>query len=324
MNHATIVKHLINVLGEIMRALVTGGAGFIGRYLVDKLIEDGAEVIVLDSGYTGQFTELNKNVKLIKVDLDTCRIDDFMEFLVGIDQVFHLAAQKHNNVNVPPEKMISTNILSTYNLVLASAKSNVKRFVFTSSLYAYGSLGPEIMTEDSIPEPSTLYGASKLMGENILRFAERQYGLSWNAARLFFIYGPGQFAGSGYKSVIVKNFERIRDGLPAVITGDGKQTLDYLYVQDAVDALKLLANCKIQNEIFNVSSSTSISINDLLLEMEKSSGREVLRFYEPGDWTSGSQRIGDNSLIKSKLGWNPNVSLHDGLFQTWNFINNQK
>jgi UDP-glucose 4-epimerase len=305
-----------------MRVLVTGGAGFIGRHLVNNLIDDGAEVLVLDSGFTGQFLDLNKKAKLVKVDLDNCGIGEYREFLDGVEQVFHLAAQKHNTSGVTPEKMFATNILSTYNLALASALSNVKRFVFTSSLYVYGSLGPEVMKEGDVPKPSTLYGASKLMGENILRFAERQYGLSWNIARLFFIYGPGQFAGSGYKSVIVKNFERIRDGLPVTINGDGKQSLDYVYVQDAVEGIKLLANSKIQNKIFNISSSISISINDLFLEMEESSGRRISRFYENEDWTSGSQRYGDNSLIKSELGWSPQVSLNNGLSQTWNFINN--
>jgi len=307
-----------------MRALVTGGAGFIGRHLVDKLITDHSEVIIIDSGQTGQLASVAKEARLINVDLDSYEINDFMEILHGVDHVFHLAAQKHNTADISPRKMISTNVLSTYNLIIASAKSKVKRFVFTSSLYTYGNLGPRIMNEGDLPKPSTLYGSSKLMGENILRFAEKQYGLNWNVARLFFIYGPGQFAGSGYKSVIVKNFERIRDGMPVIINGDGNQSLDYLYVQDAVEGIKKLANCKIQNNIFNVSSGSLISINDLLLLMKKVSGKSVESIYESADWTSGSKRFGDNSLIREKLGWAPTVSMFDGLKKTWNFINNSK
>jgi UDP-glucose 4-epimerase len=303
---------------------VTGGAGFIGRHLVDKLITDYSEVIIIDSGQTGQLASVAKEARLIDVDLDSYEINDFMEILHGVDHVFHLAAQKHNTADISPRKMISTNVLSTYNLIIASAKSKVKRFVFTSSLYTYGNLGPRIMNEGDLPKPSTLYGSSKLMGENILRFAEKQYGLNWNVARLFFIYGPGQFAGSGYKSVIVKNFERIRDGMPVIINGDGNQSLDYLYVQDAVEGIKKLANCKIQNNIFNVSSGSLISINDLLLLMKKVSGKSVESIYESADWTSGSKRFGDNSLIREKLGWAPTVSMFDGLKKTWNFINNSK
>jgi UDP-glucose 4-epimerase len=303
---------------------VTGGAGFIGRHLVDKLITDYSEVIIIDSGQTGQLASVAKEARLINVDLDSYEINDFMEILHGVDHVFHLAAQKHNTADISPRKMISTNVLSTYNLIIASAKSKVKRFVFTSSLYTYGNLGPRIMNEGDLPKPSTLYGSSKLMGENILRFAEKQYGLNWNVARLYFIYGPGQFAGSGYKSVIVKNFERIRDGMPVIINGDGNQSLDYLYVQDAVEGIKKLANCKIQNNIFNVSSGSLISINDLLLLMKKVSGKSVESIYESADWTSGSKRFGDNSLIREKLGWAPTVSMFDGLKKTWNFINNSK
>jgi len=267
---------------------VTGGAGFIGRHLVDSLVKEGKEVLVLDSGHCGQITRVNKKAMLIQADIDSFKIDDFVSYLKGVSQVFHLAAQKHNTLSVSPEKMISTNILSTYNLVLASARLNIKRFVFTSSLYAYGSLGPEIMKEKDPPMPSTLYGASKLMGENILKLAQKQFGLSWNVARLFFIYGPGQFAGSGYKSVIVKNFERIKNKMPVTINGDGNQSLDYLYVQDAVEGLKLLANSKKDYKTFNISSSTAVSINELVLAMEKSFGKKINVSYEPADWTSGS------------------------------------
>lgn len=303
-----------------MRCLVTGGAGFIGRHLVDKLLEEDSDVTVLDSGQTGQIHSISKKAQVIKVDLDSCEISDFMGYLEGVDQVFHLAAQKHNTNNITPAKMIATNVLSTYNLVVASAKSNVKRFVFTSSLYAYGYLGPEIMTEHNVPQPTTLYGATKLMGENILRIAEKQYGLSWNVARLFFVYGPGQFSGSGYKSVIVKNFERIRDGLPATVNGDGKQSLDYVYVKDAVEGIKLLADCSLQSEIFNIASSNPISINDLTSAMESSAGIKINKTYLPEDWTTGSKRFGDYNLIKTKLGWVPKTSLSYGLNETWNYI----
>jgi UDP-glucose 4-epimerase len=307
-----------------MRALVTGGAGFIGRHLVNNLISEKYEVIVLDSGHTGLLDQVNKNAKLIKIEIDRCEINDFKRHLDGVDIVFHLAAQKHNTLNVPTEKIISTNIAATYNLAVASGEANVKRLVFTSSLYAYGNLGPSIMRESDIPIPSTLYGGSKILGEHILRFAEKEFGLSWNVARLFFIYGPGQFAGSGYKSVIIKNFERIRDGLSVIINGDGKQSLDYVYVKDAVDALKLLANGKIQNSTFNVSSGRSISIIDLLEKMEETSGHKSKRIFEPGDWTLGTKRFGDNQLIQSQLEWSPKTTLDEGLSATWNFVKNEK
>jgi UDP-glucose 4-epimerase len=132
---------------------VTGGAGFIGRHLVDKLITDYSEVIIIDSGHTGQLASVAKEARLINIDLDSCEISDFMEILHGVDHVFHLAAQKHNTVDISPQKMISTNVSSTYNLIIASAKSKVKRFVFTSSLYAYGDLGPRIMNEGNLPQP---------------------------------------------------------------------------------------------------------------------------------------------------------------------------
>jgi UDP-glucose 4-epimerase len=304
-----------------VRALVSGGAGFIGRHLVDKLISENIEVIVLDSGHTGQLEKVNKKAELVKIEIDDCNVNDLKKYLLGVDQVFHLAAQKHNTLNVPSAKIISSNISATYNLVVASGESKVKRFVFTSSLYAYGSLGPEIMRETDIPYPSTLYGNSKLFGENILRFAEKEFGLSWNVARLFFIFGPDQFAGSGYKSVIVKNFERIRNGLPALINGDGNQTLDYVYVKDAVDAIKLLADSEIQNQVFNVSSGKQISINSLVDKMGKASGIKIERIYEKPDWTFNTHRFGDNTLIYQQLGWRPKTKIDEGLSDTWNYVN---
>jgi UDP-glucose 4-epimerase len=305
-----------------MKALVTGGAGFIGRHLVNKLIEENIEVVVLDSGHTGQFEKVNKNADLIKVEIDKCGVQDFKEYLSGVDQVFHLAAQKHNTLNVPVEKVISTNISATYNLAIASGESEVKRFVFTSSLYAYGNSGPTIMKETDIPMPSTVYGNSKLFGENILRFSEKEFGLSWNVARLFFIYGPDQFAGSGYKSVIVRNFERFREGLPALINGDGNQSLDYVYVKDAVEAIKLLADSEIKNQIFNVSSGRFYTINSLVDKMANVSGIKVDKIFQPPDWTWGTRRFGDFGFISHQLGWRPKTTIEEGLADTWNFVKN--
>jgi UDP-glucose 4-epimerase len=268
-----------------MRALVTGGAGFIGRSLVNELISRGIDVLVVDSGFTGNLEKVNKKSQLIVQDIENYSVNDWRNMLIGIDYVFHLAAQKYNTKNVKPEKIISSNVNSTFNLARASSMVGIKRFVFTSSLYAYGGVGPNAMKESDLPQPDTLYGVSKITGEHILKVAERDQGLMWNAARLFFIYGPDQYAGSGYKSVIVKNFERIKKGLPPIIVGDGKQSLDYVYISDAVNALLMMAFTEKTSLTLNVSTGESVSILQLIDYLKQVSGVELDVEYAPADWT---------------------------------------
>ncbi|QIK75456.1 NAD-dependent epimerase/dehydratase family protein [Nocardioides piscis] len=300
-----------------MQTLVTGGAGFIGRRLVRYLTDMGHEVVVVDAGFTGRLAELPSSCTLVERDIADLSDSDWDGLLDGCDLVFHLAARKYRTPGVSAEQLLATNVNATWRLAGAAARARVQRVVFTSSLYAYGALGPEVMTESDVPLPRTLYGASKLMGEHVLRTVGLEHGLAWNCARLFFIYGPGQHADGGYKSVIVTNFERMAAGLAPTICGDGEQSLDYVFVDDAVEALWRLACAEATGQIVNVASGVPRTINALTTTMQEVAGTG-LDFEElPADWTAGTARVGDPSRCHDIFGWAVTTNLPTGLAKTW-------
>jgi len=303
------------------KIVVTGAAGFIGGHLCRKLlIEHECSVIGIDNLRSGDWSRTPDKVLRIERDLSDFSQNELNELLKGVDILFHLAAEKYNSSKSTPEKLFQTNVLATERLFRAAALNNVGRTVFTSSLYAYGSMGPTIMNEEQVPLPVTLYGASKLMGEGILRSTDREIGLSWNVARLFFIYGPNQHAEGGYKSVVLGNFEKIIANSPPTINGDGEQSLDYVYIEDCIEALMTLATDERDREIVNVSSGTGISIKDLTGYMLNIAKSNLHPITQTSDWTKGSVRVGSTDAMKSKFDWQTKVSPISGLAKVYDWL----
>lgn len=303
------------------KVVVTGAAGFIGGELCRRLIADGVpQVVGIDSLRSGDWSRTPGEVERVECDISDLGLTEWAEILDGAQVVYHLAAEKYNSSKSTPERLLNANVIATERLVRASAIANIDRFVFTSSLYAYGSMGPKIMSEGDFPAPSTLYGASKLMGENILRSLDRELGLSWNVARLFFIYGPHQHAEGGYKSVIMTNFERMLAGQPPLILGDGKQSLDYVYVEDCVTALMKLAISDVEHRIVNVASGRATSIVDLTNLMLTVAGNKIAPVFGPPDWTAGSVRAGDPTGMRDSFGWSAEISFEVGLAKVYDWM----
>ena len=303
------------------RALVTGGAGFIGSHLCNALVyEDSNSVISLDNLRSGDWERVDDSVERVECDIVELGIDGWVRLLDGVDVVYHLAAEKYNSSKSTPEKLILSNVLATERLARAAALVEVKRVVFTSSLYAYGSIGPNAMKEEDECRPDTLYGASKLMGEGILRSVSRQTGISWNVARLFFVYGPKQFAQGGYKSVIVSNFERIKSGRAPIIRGDGRQALDYVYIDDCVAGLRAMANSTVDKQVTNIASGIPISINHLtekMIEVAKSGSNPT---REESDWTAGTARWGSTHNALSRFNFKCETPISKGLENTLDWM----
>jgi UDP-glucose 4-epimerase len=298
------------------RCSITGGAGFIGAALANELYARGYEDLKLfDNLSTGDWSRLNFAADKNLVDLSAAEEEDLVLALSGTEVLFHLSAVKLHNEKNSFEDLMANNVVATQKLLEAAGKAGVKKVVFTSSLYVYGMLEDEVFTEDLVPLPSTIYGASKLMGESLVSIASHVYGFEYSIARLFFIYGENQFSLGGYKSVIVNNFERLKNEEPAVVNGDGEQILDYLHVSDCVSALISLSENP-TNDVFNVSSGEPLSIRQLTTQMLKVTGEGTLRYGEP-DWTQGTRRVGSNKKIHKQTGWFPGITLDDGLTKTW-------
>jgi UDP-glucose 4-epimerase len=297
--------------------LVTGGAGFIGCHTIDALLRGGARrVIALDNLSTGRWDNVPQDGRVEPLTADLARMspEEMQNAFRGVDYLLHLAAEKHNNAIDAPERLLAVNVEATFRLFRAAADARVRKVMFTSSLYANGRMTLPPMREDDVPEPKTVYGISKLAGEHLLRHFAAQ---RWTALRLFFVYGPKQFAGSGYKSVIVTNFERILRSEAPVIFGDGKQSLDYVYVRDVTRAILSSVSETADSQVVNIGTGTAVSVNqltDCMLEAARSSLRPV---HAPADWTAGTHRVCDNSKARQLLGWSPSIAMRDGLAEVY-------
>lgn len=296
------------------KVVITGVAGFIGSHLAHFLANQGAgEIIGIDSGRSGDWSRVPENINRNTNDLSDLSLIDLSKILKNVDVLFHLAAEKYNSSKSSPERLLMSNVIATERLFRAASLSHVRRTVFTSSLYAYGSAGPKIMKESDVSLPNTLYGATKLMGEHILRSVDKEIEFSWNAARLFFVYGPNQFANGGYKSVVVSNFERLLRNDSPVIRGDGLQSLDYVYIDDCIDALVRLATSKNERHLVNVASGNPISINQLTSKMMRVAQVKKVPVIETSDWTHGSIRFGDSTKMLESFGWKASTTIDEGL-----------
>jgi UDP-glucose 4-epimerase len=299
------------------RAVVTGAAGFIGGHLVARLSELGWSVIGIDDERSGDWSRVMAPCTRLEQDISTMTTEDLAAATGGADVCFHLAAEKYNSSRTTPQRVIDVNISATHRLLEAAEHSGVGKVVFTSSLYAYGSLGPAPMSERDLPAPTTAYGISKLAGEHLLRVAASSNSLHWNVARLFFVYGPGQYAEGGYKSVIVANFERLLRQERPIIYGDGKQALDYVYVDDVVDALLMLAQPEKNGLVCNIGTGRAVSVGELTEIMLTISGRSLEPLRCPPDWTAGSVRVADTRLARETLGWTATTAIEGGLERVW-------
>lgn len=304
--------------------MVTGGAGFIGSHLVRRLVDSGVrEVRVLDSLRYGDVANLGATSPGVRMTKHTLGSDDdgrLPSEMDGVDYLFHLAAEKHNQSKDSPARVIEANITGTHALLEAAADAGVRRVVFSSSLYAYGRMtgGPFVETE--VPRPTTVYGMTKLAGEHLLWHFVAADRLEGTVLRYLFVYGPRQFAGQGYKSVILKSFERLQQGESPVVFGDGQQALDYVYVDDAVEATLSAMTATTSGHTLNVGSGQSTTVEDLVNRMVRVSGKSVAVTSGDADWTAGSHRVGDVSAIEKVLGWTPTTSLDEGLRSTWQWM----
>lgn len=303
----------------VRRALVTGAAGFIGCHVVEALHALGIDVVGIDNERSGDWSRVQSPCSQVQRDLADLSELELVDLCRDVDVVFHLAAEKHNSAEDTPQKIIDVNISATRRLFGAAGRAQRPKVVFASSVYAYGSMGPEPMRETDVPAPTTMYGISKLAGEHMLRAEQRKSSLAWAAMRLFFVYGPRQYAEGGYKSVIVSNFERIARGEEPTVYGDGEQALDYVFVDDVVAALLAVTSHEHDGKTLNVASGRATSVNELTKLMIDASGSSTPPKLCPPDWTAGSRRFGDPSRAASDLGWEITIPIDEGLQRCWDW-----
>jgi UDP-glucose 4-epimerase len=298
------------------KALVVGGNGFIGSHLVDALIQQEWTVVVLDL-QERRYKPAPDSVHYIQGDLSQSYL--VREALAGIDTVFHLAwATIHEVSNYDPAADVHANLIPTLHLLEDCRHADVRRVVFSSSGgTVYGSPQTLPITEDHPQYPINAYGITKLAVEKYLHMFWHLYGLDYAVLRPSVPYGPRQNP-LGRQGAVAVFLYRVAQGLPITIWGDGSITRDYFYIADLVDALLAVADRNLnQQRVFNIGGGEEISLNHLLHMVEETVGKKAIVDYRPGRQFDATHLLLDTRLAASELSWQPQVSLVDGLAQTW-------
>lgn len=306
-----------------LRVLVTGGAGFIGSHLVDRLFKEDFEVTIIDNFDTGRLENIaphqeNKRFNFIKGDIRDFNL--VKKLIKDVDAVFHEAALASVTLSVKnPLLANDVNVTGTLNLLKASSDLHVKRFIFASSAAVYGDTPIPQKREDMTLNPKSPYGVSKLAAENYVRLFNKVYGLETVSLRYFNVYGPRQRFDikSTYGGAITIFTNRLLRNLPPVVYGDGKQTRDFVYVDDVIEANMLALNkVKAAGEVFNIGTGNSISVNQIAETLKEVMNKKDLKnIYDPPRPTDVKHGYADINKAKKILGYTPKFSFKEGLAQ---------
>ena len=301
------------------RILVIGGAGFIGSHVVDELTkEDVKEIIVYDNfcrGTLGNLRDALKDprVRIYEVGGDICHTDILNSSFEGIDYAFHLAALWLLQCYEYPRAAFEVNVRGTFNVLEACVKHGIKKLVYSSSASVYGDAVEIPMTEDHPYNNRTFYGATKVAGEQMCRAFHHRYGLKYVGLRYMNFYGPRQDYKGVYIAVIMKILDRLDQGLPPIVYGDGSQAYDFICVSDVARANVFALKGDTNDQFYNIGMGTQTSIKELcelILEVERSS-LEIK--YEPAGQTFVTNRVGSTEKAKKDLGFEAKVELRKGL-----------
>jgi UDP-glucose 4-epimerase len=294
-----------------MKTIVTGGCGFIGSHIVDKLLEQDHEVTVLDNFSTGRIENLEhqKNAKNLKIiEADICNQNKMMKYFINIDWVFHLAALADIVPSIQnPQKYFKSNVDGTFSVLQASKKHGIKRFIYAASSSCYGIPRIYPTAETSEIYPQYPYALTKNISEQLVIHWGKLYKLPVISLRLFNVYGTRSRTSGTYGAVFGVFLAQKLAKKPFTVVGDGNQTRDFTYVTDIAEAFLIAAQSNIENEIFNVGSGGTYSINELVKLLKGDVTYIPKRPGEP-DCT-----FADITKIKKILGWQPKISFENGV-----------
>lgn len=304
------------------RVLVTGGAGFIGSHLVERLMGSGHEVVVVDNLSSGCRGHLDRSPRARLIVCDVLELSEVEHELRGIDIVFHLAALISGQDSLrEPEQYLKTNVTGTLRVVDVAARAGARRIVFASSSTVYGNPSGGAgragfdRTESMLPQPLTTYALSKLTAEHLIALYAPLKQLTHTSLRLFNVYGPRQRPDHPYANVTCKLAHAAATTRKVDVVGDGEQTRDFVFVDDVVTAFMTVAEGA-KRAVYNVGSGVSCSINQLVQAVEKISGVRLERRSLP-PWPNDIRGIrADLGALAADHGYAPAVDLESGLERT--------
>ncbi|MHB1296252.1 MAG: NAD-dependent epimerase/dehydratase family protein [Anaerolineae bacterium] len=296
-----------------MRVLVTGGAGFLGSALANRLVGEGHHVRALDDLSAGERERLDARVVFAGGDIRD--VPKLWSVLRGVDCVYHLAAR----VSVPesilyPVEYNAVNVGGTVSLLAAARDAQVKRLIFVSSGAVYGEQPIQPVREDVALRPSTPYAVSKAASEQYVQAIGRLCGIETVILRVFNAYGPGQPLPPSHAPAVPRFLRQAASGGSVVVFGDGKQTRDFCYISDVVDALVAAGQREgIDRSILNIGSGIEVSLTGLVDTIEHAMGHRVHRLHNDEESVGVSRLVADIHSAQQTLGFRPKVALEEGL-----------
>lgn len=291
-----------------MKTIVTGGAGFIGSHLAERLLDEGHSVIVIDNLSTGLRQNLPEDPSLRFVEADVADFDRIAPFFEGADWVFHLAALADIVPSIErPGDYYHSNVDGTFAVLEASRRFNVKKFVYSASSSCYGIPDEYPTKEEAEIRTEYPYALTKFLGERLVLHWGKVYKLPVVSLRFFNVYGPRSRTSGTYGAVFGVFLAQKLNGKPYTVVGDGQQTRDFTFVTDVVNACVMAAKSDVQNEVFNVGSGGTYSVNQLAALL----GGEVVHIPKrPGE---PDCTFADIAKIQRALGWTPTVRFEGGV-----------
>ena len=291
------------------KSLVTGGAGFIGSNLVDSLVNEGHEVIVIDNFVSGKKSNLSKHkkndVKIVKLDISENKHLD--KYFKSVDYVFHLAGLAEILPSLKnPKKYFLNNTLGTLNVLEAAKKHKIKKFIYAASSSCYGNPKNIPTKETDKIDTKHPYALTKFLGEELVIRYANFFKMPNISCRFFNVYGPRLNTKGQYGAVFGNFLIQKKNKKPLTIVGNGKQTRDFIYVDDLTKAFLKLAKSKIKNEIYNLGSGKETSINQIANII---GGRKI--FIPKRDEPNRS--CANISKIKKDINWKPQISINEGI-----------
>jgi UDP-glucose 4-epimerase len=307
--------------------LVTGGAGFIGSHIAHRLLREGAKVRIVDNLSTGKrerLRDVERCIEFIEDDLTDRRVCD--RAVQGVEYVLHQAAvpSVHRSIQDPVETN-RANVTGTLNLLESCRQHGVRRFVYAASSSAYGDTEVLPKKEDMAPNPLSPYALQKFVGERYCKLYDDLYGLETVSLRYFNVFGPSQDPWSEYSAVIPKFATRLRSGQSLVVYGDGEQSRDFTYVDNVVEANILAIKARrTDGAVINIGCGESLTLNRLIRFLEEILRVQAVVDYEPPRRGDVRHSLADISLAWDVLGYQPKVTVLEGLRQTVEFFSSSQ
>lgn len=312
-----------NLKSKYSRAIVTGGAGFIGSHIVEELLKEGLEVISIDNYFAGKednLKEFHDYDTFTEVNCDVTDYDNLKKYFDGVDLVYHEAASKKTICLRDPRRDLLINGTGTFNILELARDFGVKKVVHASTGSVYGEAKYFPQDENHPLNPTSYYGVSKLAGEKYVRAFTDLYDMDCTMLRYFHVYGPRQ-ENSDVGGVVSIFGRRVLNGEPPIIHGDGTQQRSFTYVKDLVDINMLVAMAEgTKGEVYNCASGINVTVGELADKVKRYFGREDLQnIYD--DWTVGDIKTFDVSNEKiRKLGHEFKWTFDEGLAETLEWL----